>query len=83
MQMIVVAVDWSEHSERAVEWASDMASKYGSKLVAVHVIPDKPIPSDERHLAEIEFADELRGKLAGMSPLNSLMTAWQDRSGKH
>ena len=60
MQMIVVAVDWSEHSERAVEWASDMASKYGSKLVAVHVIPDKPIPSDERHLAEIEFADEIK-----------------------
>ena len=60
MQMIVVAVDWSGHSERAVELASDMASKYGAKLVAVHVIPDKPIPSDERHLAEIEFADEIK-----------------------
>jgi nucleotide-binding universal stress UspA family protein len=60
MQMIVVAVDWSEHSERAVELASDMASKYGAKLVAVHVIPDKPVPPDERHLAEIEFADEIK-----------------------
>lgn len=60
MQMIVVAVDWSEHSERAVELASDLAAKYGAVLVAVHVIADKPIPSDERHLAEIEFADEIK-----------------------
>jgi len=60
MKVIVLAVDWSEHSERAAELASDFAAKYGAELVAVHVIPDKPIPSDERHLAEIEFADEIK-----------------------
>jgi nucleotide-binding universal stress UspA family protein len=60
MQMIVVAVDWSDHSERAVELASDLAAKYGAELVAVHVIADKPIPVGERHLAEIEFADEIK-----------------------
>ena len=60
MKVIVVAVDWSENSERAVEMASDLAAKYDAELVAVHVITDKPFLSDERHLAEIEFADEIK-----------------------
>ena len=60
MKKMLVAVDWSEHSERAVELASDLASKYGAELIAVHVISDEALPSEERHLAEIELADEIK-----------------------
>ncbi len=60
MQRIVVATDGSEHAERAVELAGDLAAKYGAELIAVHVVPDQPLSSAERHLAEIEFSDEVR-----------------------
>ena len=60
MKKIVCATDGSTHAERAVDLASDVAAKFGAELILVHVIPDKPLSSEERHLAEIEFQDELR-----------------------
>ena len=36
---ILVAVDGSEHSERASEAAIDMSQKYGAELLILHVVP--------------------------------------------
>ncbi len=40
MQRIIVAVDGSTPSRRAVEFAADLAGKYGAELVLVTVVPD-------------------------------------------
>ncbi|MBW5481107.1 universal stress protein [Streptomyces bambusae] len=37
---VVAAVDGSEHSLRALEWARTAAERHGAPLVVVHVLPD-------------------------------------------
>lgn len=59
MQRILVALDGSEHSDKALDLASDIAGKYGSELVLLHVVSDRPLSEAERHMAEVEYLDEI------------------------
>lgn len=76
MQRILVALDGSDHSQKALELASDLAEKYGAELVLTHVLSDQPLSDTERHLAEVEFADDLelprQEAPAGSGPLDNL-----------
>ena len=38
MERIIVPIDFSEHSEYALEAASNLARKYGSELIALHML---------------------------------------------
>ena len=38
-----------------MDLACEMASRFDAELIAVHVIPDKPISQAERRIAEVEF----------------------------
>lgn len=51
---ILVATDGSEHSQKAVKVASDLATKYDSELFLVHVQMDGPVPDQLRHMLEVE-----------------------------
>lgn len=51
---IVVATDGAEHGKKAVELASDLALKYDTKLVLVHVLQYGPIPEGLRRMLEAE-----------------------------
>ena len=51
---ILMATDGSPHAEKAVELASDIAEKYGARLVLLHVLLHGHIPEALRHMAEIE-----------------------------
>ncbi len=57
---ILVATDGSDHAKRAVGLAADLAKKYQAKLIALHVMGNDPLPDDDRHLVEVEFADEIK-----------------------
>jgi nucleotide-binding universal stress UspA family protein len=59
MQRIVVALDGSAHAEKALELASDLATKYGAELVLLNVLSDKRLSEGERQMAEAEYLDEL------------------------
>jgi nucleotide-binding universal stress UspA family protein len=59
MQRILVALDGSEQAEKALELASDLASKYGAELLLLHVLSDKRLSDAERQMAEVEYLDEL------------------------
>ncbi len=59
MKHILVAVDGSDHARRAVDLAADIAQKYDAGLVLVHVLDDRPLSADARHLADVEFAELL------------------------
>jgi len=56
---ILVAVDGSDHAQRAIDLASDIAQKYDAELVLVHVIDDRPLSESARRLAEIEFGEKV------------------------
>ena len=63
MQRILVALDGSEHSDKALDLAADIAGKYGAELVLLHVMSDKPLTDAERYLAETEYLDDLLASL--------------------
>jgi nucleotide-binding universal stress UspA family protein len=59
MKRILVATDGSDHAKRAIDLACDIGLKYGASLLLVHVLDDRPLSAEARHLAEVEFADRL------------------------
>jgi nucleotide-binding universal stress UspA family protein len=54
MERIMVALDGSEHGEKALDLASDIAARCGAKLILLHVVSDKPLTDAERHVVEVE-----------------------------
>jgi nucleotide-binding universal stress UspA family protein len=63
MERILVALDGSEHSEKALDLASDIAGKYGAELILLHVMSDRPLTGAEREMAEVEYLDDLLSSL--------------------
>lgn len=55
---ILVATDASSASNRAIDFAADMAAKYKASLSVLHVIREMQLPEELRAMAEVE-------KLAG------------------
>lgn len=74
---VVVGVDGSEASDRAVEFAFDFASRHGVGLVAVHAWAD--LPADA--LATVQAWDDgLRPvRDAAEQLLEKTLTGWQER----
>ena len=69
IKRVLVAVDGSEHTNRAMDLACEMTSRFGADLIAVHVIPDKPLSEAERKMAEVEFQAEVaRGSTSRALP---------------
>ncbi len=71
MKTILVAIDGSDHSNRAVELAADIAVKYDAKLVLVHAIDTRPLSDSERRLAEAEYAERIGKRLTGLEFVDS------------
>lgn len=64
-ERIVLAVDGSEPAQRAVPVAADIASKYGSEVIAVHVVEQQlgrggPIAYDTTEEATRDADDAAR-----------------------
>lgn len=51
---ILVAVDGSEHSRKAVDLAVDLAKKWGSEIYLIHVLEEKKVPDEFREFARVE-----------------------------
>jgi nucleotide-binding universal stress UspA family protein len=54
---ILVPVDGSSHAAAAVDWAGDLASKYQSRVLLLHVITERGtgvVPDELREFAKIE-----------------------------
>jgi nucleotide-binding universal stress UspA family protein len=64
LKKIAVAMDGSEHSERAFDFACDLAAKFGAELKLVHVVTERDVPDDLRRMAEIEHLIPNRYKSA-------------------
>ena len=68
MERILVALDGSDHSEKALDLASDIAGKYAAELTLLHVLSDKPLTDAERHMAEVEYLDDFVSSLEAFDP---------------
>ena len=55
---ILVPVDGSDHSLKAAELASDLASKYNAELVLLHVLLRGHMPEGLRKVVEIEVGSK-------------------------
>jgi nucleotide-binding universal stress UspA family protein len=58
IKRVLVALDGSDHANKALDLACEVASGFGAELLAVHVITDKPLSDAERRMAEVEFQSE-------------------------
>ena len=54
IKSILVPTDGSEHAKKAVLLAADIAEKYGSRLVLLHVVSTGPLPESLVRMAEAE-----------------------------
>lgn len=59
IKRVLVAIDGSEHANKATALACELASRFGADLIAVHVVPDKPLSEAERQMAQVEFQAEV------------------------
>lgn len=71
MDSILLAVDGSDHSEKAAEMAIDLAAKSDAKLSILHVLDEHPLSEAERSLAEVEYAGEIK-KYASASTVETV-----------
>jgi nucleotide-binding universal stress UspA family protein len=76
VKRILVGTDGSEHAQRAVRWAADLAAQTGAEVVATHAVgllvttPEGQLPSTSLHdhlrkLLEGDWTEELR--IAGVA----------------
>jgi nucleotide-binding universal stress UspA family protein len=54
LQKILCAIDGSDHADKAAEWASVLAEKFGAELVLLFVVPHRTAPPELRRMAEAE-----------------------------
>ena len=59
MERLLVALDGSAHSDKALELAADLAETYGAELLLAHVMSSAPLSVAEREMAAAEYGDEL------------------------
>jgi ubiquinone biosynthesis protein len=72
MDRIVVATDRSDTAERAVEWAADLARRFGSELVLVQVLaPDGQAPGSDTADRAIEATEELSRRALALTGANA------------
>jgi nucleotide-binding universal stress UspA family protein len=72
IKTILAPTDGSDHARKAVDLASELAEKYGAKMVLLHVLPDGQLPEELAHAAQIEHIGESAardvGRLAILPP---------------
>ena len=76
---ILVAVDGSSHSLRAVDIAVDLAKQRGCALRLVHVIPSSSVPSGLQKWAKIEHVHESSQWLYDEGLADRVLNDAQDR----
>jgi nucleotide-binding universal stress UspA family protein len=81
IKTILVPVDGSEHANKAVAFASDLAQKYDARLIAVHVMPETAsdrVPPELRDYERLEHVQVTRTSAIGSQssrPMASIIWA--------
>jgi nucleotide-binding universal stress UspA family protein len=62
IKTILVATDGSEHAKKAVTLAADIADKYDSRMIVLHVFSKGPLPESLVRMAESEHITPARNE---------------------
>ena len=54
IEKLLVAIDGSDHANKALDVACDIAKNHGAKIIVLHVVPFEPLPDAIREFARIE-----------------------------
>jgi len=79
IKKLLVPVDGSAQSVKAVELASDLAAKYGAEVILLHVLLRGHMPAGLKRAIEVEVGT---GKGSGAAPVNipqEIMARVQDK----
>jgi nucleotide-binding universal stress UspA family protein len=68
MERILIALDGSSHSEKALDLAADLAEANDAGLLVVHVLSSAPLSDAERDLAAAEYVDDLTAWTTRLEP---------------
>jgi nucleotide-binding universal stress UspA family protein len=77
---MLVAVDGSDGSFKAVDFAADLAEKYGSRLHLLHVVPEGSVPAGLRQWARAEHVDASPVWLYEQAVADAVLQAAEDRA---
>ncbi len=80
---ILVPVDGSEHSAKAVHFAADVAERYGSELLLLHVVQTHEVPDGLRRWAALENVHEPPEWLMGTALAERVLEDAEGRAKKH
>lgn len=70
--VILAPTDGSEHATRAMAVATDLATKYGSRLVVMHVLLHHVTAQEIEHILEgAEIDDEMRAEIGGLRSVSA------------
>lgn len=58
LKRVLVPIDGSDHAEKAINLASEIAKSCEAKVVLLHVWQPGPVPAELRHMAEVEHLAE-------------------------
>ena len=58
IQKVLVAVDGSKHSLKAVDYATDIALKYDCEMYLLHVVDKVEIPEEVKEYASVEKIED-------------------------
>jgi nucleotide-binding universal stress UspA family protein len=62
VKKVLIATDGSSHANKAIQFGSDIAAKYGAEVVLVHVLLRDHLSENLRHMAEVEYQVAEGGK---------------------
>ena len=83
IKKVLVAIDGSEHSLKAVDVAIDVASKYGSEMYLLHVIDKVEIPEELRKYASVEKIEDPPEYLVFNEIGNRILKQMEERARKN
>jgi nucleotide-binding universal stress UspA family protein len=79
IQKILVPIDGSEHSKKAIEFATGVSQQYGSELYLIHVVADKTIPPEILEYIESENVEGALGKVSAELISEGIMKVAQNQ----
>jgi nucleotide-binding universal stress UspA family protein len=54
LETILVAADGSDHADKAIDWAIELATRHDAKLLPIFVAPHRAVSPEVRRMAEVE-----------------------------